>query len=150
MVDSVVQWSLGIFFFYVVLSIAERKRVESPAVIEEWSIYLFSCISFCFIYFEDLLSVCTFVIGMFSWCMNFDKTLIMNLLFLIIMRSPFWSWSFLFFSWRCFPLQPLHTYFSIHLLSTCMCPCIENVFLIDNSLPWLGLASLIHFDIVCP
>lgn len=87
----------GFFFFNVVLSIAERKRVESPAVIEEWSIYLFSCISFYFIYFEDLLSVCTFVIGMFSWCMNFDKTLIMNLLFFIIMRIPFWSWSFLFF-----------------------------------------------------
>ena len=124
----------GFFFlFYVVLSIAERKRVKSPAMIEEWSIYLFSCISFYFIYFEDLLGVCTFVIGMFSWCMNFDKTLIMSLLFYHYEKS-FLVLRFLFFFWRCFPLQLLLTSFSTHLLSTRVCPCIENVFLIDNSL----------------
>lgn len=73
----------GFFFlFYVVLSIAERKRVKSPAMIEEWSVYLFSCISFYFIYFEDLLGVCTFVIGAFSWCMNFDKNFDYELTFL--------------------------------------------------------------------
>lgn len=108
----------GFFFFNVVLSIAERKRVESPAVIEEWSIYLFSCISFYFIYFEDLLSVCTFVIGMFSWCMNFDKTLIMNLLFFIIMRIPFWSWSFLFF----FDVASRYSCYILTFLSICFPP----------------------------
>lgn len=77
----------GFFFLFYVLSIAERKRVKSPAMIEEWSVYLFSCISFYFIYFEDLLGVCTFVIGAFSWRMNFDKTLIMSLLFYHIEKS---------------------------------------------------------------
>ena len=120
----------GDFFFCVVLSVAKRKRVKSPAVIEELSICPLSCISFYFIYFEDLLGVCTFVIGMFSWCMNFDRTVIMNSLLyhyeksFLVLRCPLFL--------VLFPITAV-TYVLFPLCITCFYPFILHLY---ESLYW--------------
>ena len=94
-------------------------------MIEELSICPFSCISFYFIYFEDLLAVCTFVIGMFSWCMNFDRTLIVNLLFyhyeksFLVLRSPLFL--------VLFPITAV-TYILFPLCITCFYPLILHLY----------------------